>query len=90
MATPNDAPAIQALMTGSAAALFPRYYDERQSASAVRYVAEIDPQLLADGTYFLLESDGEVVACGGWSRRDRLYTGSGETEGDSRLLNPST
>jgi N-acetylglutamate synthase-like GNAT family acetyltransferase len=89
VATLDDAPRIQALMSESAAALFPRYYDERQSASAVRYVAQVDQMLLTEGTYFVLESDGELVACGGWSRLDRLYTGSGET-GDSRALDPTT
>jgi len=90
VATPDDASRVQALMKASAAVLFPRYYDERQSASAVRYVAQVDRMLLADATYFVLESDGELVACGGWSRRGRLYTGSGESEGDSRTLDPAT
>ena len=89
VATPDDAPAIEVLMRRSAAALFPAYYDERQTASAVRYVAQVDPVLLADGTYFVLESDDELVACGGWTRRDRLYTGSGGSEGDSRILDPA-
>jgi GNAT superfamily N-acetyltransferase len=90
VARPDDALRIEALMKESAAALFPSYYDERQSASAVRYVAQVDPMLLSDGTYFVLESDMELVACGGWSRRDRLYTGSGDSEGDSRALDPAT
>ena len=90
VATPADAAAINALMKTSAAALFPRFYDERQSASAVRYVAEVDPLLLADGTYFVLETDAEPVACGGWSRRDRLYTGSGDGDDDARPLDPAT
>jgi GNAT superfamily N-acetyltransferase len=77
-------------MKESAAALFPRYYDEEQAASAVRYIPEIDRLLLADGTYFVLEAGGEAVACGGWSRRDRLYTGSGDAEGDARALDPAT
>jgi GNAT superfamily N-acetyltransferase len=90
VATPEDATRIESLMKESAAAIFPRFYDERQSASAVRYVAEIDPMLLADGTYFVFESGGEVVACGGWSRRARPYMGSGDSEGDDRLLDPAT
>ena len=77
-------------MKESAAVLFPRFYDERQAASAVRYVAQVDPLLLADGTYFVLEAGGEVVACGGWSRRDRLYTGSGDAADDARVLDPAT
>jgi GNAT superfamily N-acetyltransferase len=90
VATPADAPRIERLMKQSASALFPRYYDKRETESAVRYVAQVDPMLLADGTYFVLEAAGEMVACGGWSRRDRLYTGSGDVEGDSRLLDPAT
>jgi GNAT superfamily N-acetyltransferase len=90
IATPEDAPRVEALMKQSAAAIFPRFYDERQSASAVRYVAEADPMLLADGTYFLLESGDDLVACGGWSRRARPYTGSGEFADEDRPLDPST
>jgi GNAT superfamily N-acetyltransferase len=90
VATPHDAARVEALMKESAAAIFPRYYDNRQSASAVRYVAEVDPMLLADGTYFVLEVDGELVACGGWSKRAKLYSGSGDADGDDRLLDPAT
>jgi N-acetylglutamate synthase-like GNAT family acetyltransferase len=90
VATPSDEDALQALMTESAAALFPRFYDERQAASGVRYVAQVDRMLLEDGTYYALEGGDELVACGGWSRRDRLYTGSGDSDGDSRLLDPAT
>ena len=89
LATLEDTEAIEALMRASTAALFPRYYDARQSASAVRHVTRVDTMLIEDGTYFVLESDGELVGCGGWSRRDRLYTGSGDDEGDSRLLDPA-
>lgn len=89
VATTADEAAVDALMKESAVALFPRFYDERQTASAVRYVAQVDPMLLADGTYFVLEAEGEPVGCGGWSRRDRLYTGSGDAEGDARLLEPA-
>ncbi len=90
IATPDDAAAVDALMKASAAVLFPRFYDERQAKSAVRHVAQADPLLLADGTYFVLEADGEMVACGGWSRRDRLYTGSGDAAEDARALDPET
>jgi GNAT superfamily N-acetyltransferase len=90
VATLGDQADVEALMKESGAALFPRFYDERQSASAVRYVAEVDPMLLSDGTYFVLERGDEVVGCGGWSRRDRLYTGSGDSADDARLLDPAT
>ena len=90
VATLDDEAAVDALMKESAAVLFPRFYEERQAASAVRFVAQVDPLLLADGTYFVLESGHEIVACGGWSRRDRLYTGSGDSDDDARALDPAT
>lgn len=90
VATTGDAPRVESLMKESIAVLFPRYYDAPQSASAVRHVAVIDEQLLADGTYFVLEHEDELVACGGWSRRDRLYTGSGESGSDFRILEPAS
>ena len=90
IATLDDAASVEALMKQSAAVLFARYYDARQTASGVRYVAEADPLLLGDGTYFVLEAGGEMVACGGWSRRDRIHTGSGDHDDDARLLDPAT
>jgi GNAT superfamily N-acetyltransferase len=90
VATPADAKLVEALMKESAAGLFPRFYSPDQVASGIRYVAHIDPMLLADGTYYALESDGELVACGGWSRRARPYAGSGESADDDRLLDPAT
>jgi len=89
VATPADADAVDALMKESGAALFPSSYDAAQAASMVRFVSQVDRLLLEDGTYFVLEADGEIVGCGGWSRRDKLYTGGGD-EGDDRLLDPQT
>jgi len=89
VATPADAEAIDALMKESGAALFPDAYDGRQATSMVRFVSQVDPLLLEDGTYFVLEAGGELVGCGGWSRRDKLYTGGGDA-GDERLLDPAT
>jgi GNAT superfamily N-acetyltransferase len=70
--------------------LFPLFYDVRQTASAAVYVGHLDMALIEDGTYFVHEQCDEIVACGGWSRRDKLYTGSGEDEDDARLLDPLT
>ena len=90
IATPEDRPAIDALMQESAAAHFPRFYEEPACSSAVRHIAVVDPMLIEDGTYFVLEANEEVIACGGWSRRDKLYTGSGDGADDARLLDPAT
>ena len=89
-ATREDADAICTLMRESILALFPAFYDERQTANAVIHVGHLDLALIDDGTYYVHEADGEVVACGGWSRRNRLYAGSGDAEDDDRLLDPAT
>jgi GNAT superfamily N-acetyltransferase len=86
----DDVEAIDDLMKASTRDLFPRVYDESQTAASVQFIASVDRTLVSDGTYFVFELDGELVACGGWSRRDKLYTGSGEGAADARLLDPAT
>ncbi len=89
-ATLDDADRIDALMKASIRDLFPSFYDAEQTASSVIYVGSVDRMLIEDGTYFVIEAGGEPVACGGWSPRDELYTGSGDAAGDARLLDPRT
>jgi len=86
----DEADAIDALMKASTRDLFPGWYDEEQIAASIQYVASVDRMLIADGTYFVAEAEGELVACGGWSRRDKLYSGAGDGAQDARLLNPAT
>jgi GNAT superfamily N-acetyltransferase len=90
LARPADAPRIAALMRRSVLELFARFYDERQTASAATHIAHLDMQLIDDGTYFVHEAGGEIVAYGGWSRRSKLFTGSGAGDDDMRLLDPAT
>jgi GNAT superfamily N-acetyltransferase len=90
LAVAADADAITALMKQSVRDLFPRYYDERQTASAVVHVAHLDTVLIDDRTYYVHEAGDEIVACGGWSRRNRLHAGAGDAEDDDRLLDPRT
>jgi GNAT superfamily N-acetyltransferase len=90
LATADDATAIEALMKASIADLFPAFYDPAQTASSVVHVGHIDRMLIDDGTYFVIDEEDAIVACGGWSRRDKLYTGSGEGASDARPLDPVT
>ena len=86
----EETEAIDDLMRASTREIFPLFYDAQQTASSVRYIASVDRTLIEDGTYFVIEVNQQLVACGGWSRRDKLYTGSGEAAGDARLLDPAT
>jgi GNAT superfamily N-acetyltransferase len=90
VATVADLDALDELMKRATRDIFPRFYDADQTASAVRYVASVDRQLVEDGTYFACETGTGLVACGGWSKRAKLYTGSGDAQGDDRLLDPAT
>jgi GNAT superfamily N-acetyltransferase len=86
----DEADEIDALMKLATRDLFPLVYTPTQTASAIRYVAVVDRQLIKDRTYYVFEAAGELIACGGWSKRAKLYTGSGDAEGDDRLIDPAT
>jgi GNAT superfamily N-acetyltransferase len=90
LALTSDAAELSELMRESVLKLFPYFYDQRQTASAAVHIAHLDTKLIEDGTYFVHEIGGEIVACGGWSRRNKLYTGSGAADDDDRLLDPQT
>jgi GNAT superfamily N-acetyltransferase len=77
-------------MMASTRELFPAFYDERQTASSATYIAHVDPMLIDDETYFVIEADGELVACGGWRRRDKLFSGSADQEERARFLDPAS
>lgn len=89
LAVETDVPGIGALMRQSVLDVFPQFHDERETAAAAEYLTEPDTVLIEDGTYYVHEADGEIVACGGWSKRDKLYTGSAAPS-DDRLLDPAT
>jgi GNAT superfamily N-acetyltransferase len=61
--------------------------DQIESSKAIM---GIDRQLIDDGTYFVVEIDGTVAGCGGWSRRATLYGGDHSVGRDAALLNSAT
>jgi GNAT superfamily N-acetyltransferase len=77
-------------MRASVLELFPRFYDERETEAGALHIAHLDMQLIEDGTYFVHETGDEIIACGGWSRRHKLFTGQGAHDDDARLLDPRT
>lgn len=89
VALPADAPRFQRLIELSVRALSIEYYTGRQIESALRYVFGPDSQLIADRTYYAVETaDGELIAAGGWSRRQTLYGGDQMKGVEDPLLNP--
>ncbi|MDO9247741.1 MAG: GNAT family N-acetyltransferase [Phenylobacterium sp.] len=50
----------------------------------------LDTQLIEDGTYFVVEAEGQIAGCGGWSRRATLFGGDHSAGRDSGLVDPAT
>ena len=84
-----DVPEIERVMRASMAGLGADVYDAAQVASAVRYIAVVDRQLIDDGTYFVIEEEGRVVACGGWSGRVKLFSGPSSQDTVAGRLDPA-
>jgi GNAT superfamily N-acetyltransferase len=89
-ATPGDLSALHRLIDESVRALSRGYYSDEQVESGLRYVFGPDTQLIDDGTYFVIEVEGDLAAAGGWSRRRTLYGGDQAKSGPDTLLDPAT
>ena len=71
----EDIPAIRELIGASVRQLQVEYSPAQREA-ALETVFTVDSMLIADGTYLLALSDeGQLVGCGGWSKRKTLYGG---------------
>jgi GNAT superfamily N-acetyltransferase len=88
-AIPADVPEIERVMRASMAELGAPSYDDAQVASAVQFIAVVDRQLIDDGTYFVIEENGQLVACGGWSGRAKLFSGPSEQDAVAGRLDPN-
>ena len=68
-AAPEDIAAMEALIKRSGIELSAGFYTSEQARAVTQHVFGVDTQLVADQTYFLVEQQGKLVACGGWSGR---------------------
>jgi N-acetylglutamate synthase-like GNAT family acetyltransferase len=68
-----DIPILKNLIAESVMTLQADDYSEAQRMAALGTVFGVDTQLIIDQTYFVIETAGEIVACGGWSFRKTLY-----------------
>jgi GNAT superfamily N-acetyltransferase len=99
-AVPSDISTLQALIDRSVRGLQSQDYSPTQIESALATVYGVDSQLIADGTYFVVETrsgdgieptavDTLIVGCGGWSKRKTLYGGDHWTGREDVMLNPA-
>jgi len=89
LATEADLPPLRALMTLAIDELQRGFLDPAQIAASHASMG-LDSQLVADRTYFMVEDDGALAGCGGWSRRATLHGGDHSTAlRNDALLDPA-
>jgi GNAT superfamily N-acetyltransferase len=88
LAQRDDLNALRDLMDAAISELQKPFLDETQIASS-RAIMGLDTQLIDDGTYFIVEADGKLAGCGGWSRRATLYGGDQTSGRSAALLDPT-
>ncbi len=89
LARPGDMPVLSALMDRAIGELL-RDFLPPEGVAASYEIMGLDTQLIADGTYFVVEDAGEIAGCGGWSRRATLFGGDHSAGRDAALLDPKT
>lgn len=88
LARRDDIDALSALLDAAISELQKPFLDENQIASSRTFMG-LDTLLIDDGTYFIVEADGEIAGCGGWSRRATLYGGDRSPGRSAALLDPT-
>jgi len=88
-ATEADVPALHALIEASVRGLQTNDYTPAEIEGALGHALGLDSQLVQDGTYFIAEVGGEMVASGGWSYRATLCGSDGMTGREPASLDPA-
>jgi N-acetylglutamate synthase-like GNAT family acetyltransferase len=86
-ATSDDVPALETLVAESARGLGQRDYSSTQIEAAIGTAWAVDRRLIQDGSLWVAEVSGEIIGCGGWSRR-RAVAGASTTVSDTDMLSP--
>ena len=89
LAALEDRPRLEKLIAESATGLSRTDYSSEQIDAALGGAFGVDSELIRDGTYFVAEVDGDIVGCGGWSRRKTLFGGDSQPGRRSDLLDPA-
>lgn len=88
LARRDDLDALKVLMDAAISENQRPFLDESRIASS-RAIMGLDTQLIDDGTYFIVEANGQLAGCGGWSRRATMYGGDQTPGRSAALLDPT-
>ncbi|MFC7516497.1 GNAT family N-acetyltransferase [Herbaspirillum sp. GCM10030257] len=84
----DDLGLLNSLIDAAISELQKPFLSDSQIASS-RTIMGLDTQLIDDHTYFIVEADGQLAGCGGWSRRATLYGGDQSPGRSGTLLDPT-
>lgn len=84
----SDVPRLDKLIEKSLRSLGAGYYTPEQIESALQYAVRIDPQLVEDGTFYVVEYGRQLMACGAWSKRGAMYRGD-QNNPTNDLIDPA-
>ena len=85
-----DEPILRDLIARSIRELGADDYTPEQIEAALLGAFGVDTALIRDQTYFVIESgSGEIVGCGGWSRRKTLFGSDTRESRDDSWLDPA-
>ena len=87
-ASSDDTTQIERLIGVSVRALQSAYYSTAQIEAAFGPAYGVDGALIRDRSFFVIESESAIVACGGWSRRRAFFGGDGAHQSAEELLDP--
>ncbi|MBI5580635.1 MAG: GNAT family N-acetyltransferase [Deltaproteobacteria bacterium] len=88
LAVMDDVPALKELIPRSVRELSRGYYTPQQIESAIKYIFGVDTQVISDRTYYVAEAEGQVVGCGGWSKRKTMFGGDQMKAAQDPMLDP--
>jgi len=84
----DEADVLTALIERSVRILQAEDYSPEQLDGALGSVFGVDRQLIRDQSYFVVEEGGQIVACGGWSRRRTLFGADAVSDRNDSELTP--
>jgi GNAT superfamily N-acetyltransferase len=79
---------LEQLISRSIRALGAADYTAAQIEAALRGAFGVDTQLIRDRTYFVVELEKRIIACGGWSYRQTLFGSDARDRRDPKPLDP--
>ena len=88
LANSKDIPSIKRLMEQSITGLLGGYVNQEELEASFESMG-LDDQLILDQTYFLIDFEGILVGCGGWSNRKTLFGGNHTPNRSNDFLNPN-